>query len=101
MSKILYYISGLIIFIPILLILDFPIWLTVLLCTIGLVLNSFAIFFPIPALIYEAVFWIWGLIVLFNQSFGYTTVIAIIGLIYWLSCSFYLLYSWAKILKQK
>lgn len=101
MSKILYYISGLIIFIPILLILDFPIWLTVLLCAIGFVLNTFAIIFPFPALIYEAVFWIWGLIVLFNQPFSYITVIAIIGLIYWVCSNIYLLNIWANMLKQK
>lgn len=100
MSKILYYISGLIIFIPILLILDFPIWLTVLLCTVGLILNTFAIIFPFPAIIYEAVFWIWGLLVLYKQPFDHITVISIIGFIYWICSSIYLLYIWAKMLKQ-
>ena len=101
MSKILYYVSGLITFLPIIFILNFPIWLTVVLCAIGFALNTFACVFPFPSFVFEAVFWVWGLIVLFNQPFSFFTVIAVIAFVYWLASSVYLFRTWFGMAKNK
>lgn len=101
MDRILYYVGGLLTFLPIIFILDFPILLTVILCSVGFFLNMFALLLPFPALVYEGVFWVWGLIVLFNRPFSLFSVIAVLVFLYWIVSNVFLLIKWFKYVSLK
>lgn len=79
-EKIIYWITALATIFP-LIIIPIPIWLSVVLAVMLFLLTMFL---PVISTIAQTIFWIWGLIAIFNRPIDFISVIAFIFLALWI-----------------